>query len=225
MSNNVQHTLKQQVYNQILEDIITKKYPVDYILKEKELSEKYGISKAPVREALIELSMEDIVKSIPRAGYRIVKFTERDIFEATELRLMLELPVLGKIINIISRETLNELRSQEEQFSRIKLQSKVPLDIWWNDNIRFHTALNATAGNGLLNSTLEIIVRRQWRGIAQLFWSGAPNEYLSFKPDTHISLLKAIENKNLNKAQAILSEDILSIRNLFTYSNQSSWAK
>ena len=213
-----EETLKRQIYNRILEDIINKNFPVDYILKEKELSERFGISKAPVREALIELSTEDIVKSIPRAGYRIVQLTEKDIFEATELRLILELPVLDTITNSADRATLHELRTQVEQFNYTKLHSKVPLDTWWNDNINFHVSLSAIAGNSLLTSTLETIIRRQWRAIAQLFWSGDPKHYLSFESTTHITLIKAIEKKNVSKAREILSEDILSIRNMFTYS-------
>lgn len=212
-----EETLKRKVYNLILEDIIYKKYPIDCILKEKELSEKFGISKAPVREALIELCAEDIVKSIPRAGYRIVQFTEKDISEATELRLMLEAPVLEKIINTIRAETVQKLRADVEHFKYAKASSKVPLDTWWNDNISFHVALNALAGNNLLNSTLKLVIRRQWRIIAQLFGREDLADYLVYKPNTHISLLQAIEKKNISKASNILSEDILSIRYLFTY--------
>jgi DNA-binding GntR family transcriptional regulator len=210
-------TLKRKVYNLILEDIIYKKYPVDYILKEKELSEKFGISKAPVREALIELCAEDIVKSIPRAGYRIVQFTEKDISEATELRLMLEEPVLETIINTISPATIQKLRADVEHFKYAKANSTIPLDTWWNDNIHFHVALNALAGNSLLNSTLKLVIRRQWRLIAQLFRREDLADYLVYKPSTHISLLSEIEKKDIGKASDILSEDILSIRYLFTY--------
>ncbi len=212
-----QDTLKRQTYNRILEEIVNKKYPVDYILKEKELAEKFGISKAPVREALIELSMENIVKSIPRAGYRIVHFTEKDISEATDLRLMLELPVLDTIINAISRETLRELKTQEEKVSNSKINTLVPLDTWWNDNIGFHVALNAVAGNNLLTSTLETVLHRLWRAVAQLFWSGDPQDYFKYEPNTHVSLISAIEAKDSKKARAILFDDILSIRELFTY--------
>lgn len=35
-------TLKRQVYNRILEEIVKKKYPMDYILKEKEIAEKFA---------------------------------------------------------------------------------------------------------------------------------------------------------------------------------------
>jgi DNA-binding GntR family transcriptional regulator len=210
-----QDTLKQRIYGRILEEIVTKKYPVDSILKEKELSEKFGVSKAPVREALIELSKENIVKSIPRAGYRIVQFTGKDISEAMELRLILELSVLDTIIGSIRQETLRTLREGVMQFAEVKHRGIVPLDVWWNNNISFHVALNAVAGNSLLTAALESALHRLWRAIAQLFWSGNPEDYLGFEPDTHITLLQAIEKKDAAAARKILSEDILSIRGLF----------
>jgi DNA-binding GntR family transcriptional regulator len=210
-----QDTLKQRVYSRVLEEIVAKRYPVDYILKEKELSEKFGVSKAPVREALIELSKENIVKSIPRAGYRIVQFTGKDISEAMELRRILELSVLDKIINSIRRENLHKLYADVEQNIALLRSGTVSLDIWWDHNIRFHVALNAEAGNSLLASTLESALHRLWRAIAQLFWSGDSKDYLCFEPDKHLALLRAIEGKDSAGARKILSEDIFSIWDLF----------
>jgi DNA-binding GntR family transcriptional regulator len=210
-----QDTLKQRIYSRILEEIVTKKYPVDCILKEKELSEKFGVSKAPVREALIELSKENIVKSIPRAGYRIVQLTGKDISEAMELRLILELSVLETIIGSIRRESLQRLYAEvEENIARMG-GGMIPLDVWWNSNSHFHAALNAEAGNRMLTGALESVLDRLWRAIAQLFWSGDSGEYLGLKPDRHMALLHAIEKKETLEARKILSEDILSIRDFF----------
>ena len=207
-------TLKNRIYNQILEGIIKKSYPLDLILKEKELAEQFKVSKAPVREALNELCKENIVKSIPRAGYRILQYTEKDIREATELRLILELSVLDRIIPLPeeSRETFLETQRLVEESSYAKRNITVPLDIWWNNNCRFHLTLSAIGGNGLLSSTLESVIHREWRGIAQLFWSGDPNDYLSFEPGNHGELLQSIGEGDKKKAKRILTRDILSIR-------------
>ncbi|MDR2247173.1 MAG: GntR family transcriptional regulator [Treponema sp.] len=210
-----QDTLKQQIYNRILEEIVTKKYPMDCILKEKELSEKFGVSKSPVREALIELSKENIVKSIPRAGYRLVQFTGKDISEATELRLILELSVLDAIIGSIPQENLQRLYTDAEKITTLMRHGAASLDVWWNSNIRFHVDLNAEAGNSLLTGTLESVLHRLWRAIAQLFWSGNSGDYLGFEPEKHMALLRAIEEKDSAEARKILFNDIYSIRGLF----------
>jgi DNA-binding GntR family transcriptional regulator len=209
-----QDTIKQRIYNCILEGIITKKYPVDCILKEKYLSEQFGVSKAPIREALIELSKENIVKSIPRAGYRIVRFTGKDISEAIELRCILELSALDTIIDTIRQESLQKLYGEVENNIALMHCGEVPLNVWWDRNIRFHVALNAEGGNSLLTGTLESVLHRLWRAIAQLFWSGDSKDYHRFEPDKHLALLRAIEKKESGEARKILSEDLLSIGGL-----------
>jgi DNA-binding GntR family transcriptional regulator len=210
-------TLKKQVYHRILEGIIKKNYPVDYILKEKELAEQFEISRAPVREALIELCQENILQSIPRAGYRIVRFTEKDIHEATEVRLILELPVLDRIVPGIDEDTCRQLFMLVDETRYAKHGLRVNLETWWHNNIRFHLALNATGGNSLLTDTLDCVLRRQWRIIAQLFWNNAPEDYQNFEADTHASLLNAIRTGDRRQAKKILSGDILSIRKICTY--------
>jgi DNA-binding GntR family transcriptional regulator len=185
---------------------------VDYIIKEKELSEEFAVSKAPVREALIELCKENIVKSIPRAGYRIVQFTEKDIYEATELRLILELPALDTVIPLERREALDKLRAIAEESNFAQRGDLVPLDKWWDNNIRFHLGLSALGGNTLLTSTLEQVIHRLWRVIAQLFWTGNPDNYINFETGNHEALIRAIEAGDKPRAREILSEDVLSIR-------------
>jgi DNA-binding GntR family transcriptional regulator len=210
-------TLKKKVYYRILEGIIKKDYPVDYILKEKELAQQFEISRAPVREALIELCQENIVQSIPRAGYRIVRFTEKDIHEATELRLMLELPVLERIIPGIHEDTLRQLFTLVGETRYTEHGVRVDLETWWHNNIRFHLALNAAGGNSLLTDTLDRILHRQWRIVAQLFRNKAPEDYQNFEAGTHEALLNAIKNGGRKLAKKILSGDILSIRKICTY--------
>jgi DNA-binding GntR family transcriptional regulator len=204
-------SLKKKVYNSILAGIIRKQYPIDTILNEKELSEQFGVSKAPVREALIELSKEDIVRCIPRAGYRIVQFTETDIWEATELRRILELSMLDKIIAQITPAQTAHLYANIEETHRDKTDTTIPLEAWWSNNIHFHLALNAVARNSLLTSTLEQVILRLWRAIAQLFWDENPGDYMGFRYDTHGTLLKAIEAKDKPLAEKILTNDICSI--------------
>jgi DNA-binding GntR family transcriptional regulator len=210
-------TLKEVTYNRILGEIVSKRFPLDYIIKEKELAEKFGISRAPVREALIELSMENIVRSIPRAGYMIVQYTEKDIYEATDLRLMIEVPAIDKIVSNINAENLEKLRNDTILFNESYQKKKVPTDIWWNNNIKFHLAVNAIAGNAMMTSVLETVLQRLWRAIAQLYWSGDPRDYLQIDRGAHVGLLDAIEAKDCDGIREALVEDILSIRNILKY--------
>ena len=65
----MEKSLKDQVYESILEDIFQGNVSPGDILNEKALLEKYHCSKSPVREALMALCADGILKNIPRYGY------------------------------------------------------------------------------------------------------------------------------------------------------------
>ena len=97
----IKESLKNQIYNAILNGILSGEFKPEQILTERELVDKYGCSKAPVREALITLCNDDILRSFPRYGYEnqpaarppISYLSESDtdilIFPAVLLRVLL----------------------------------------------------------------------------------------------------------------------------------------
>ena len=82
--------LKEQIYAKIFEDIIRGEYGPEDVLREKALVEKFHVSKSPVREALIELCKEGVLRSIPRYGYEVLRISDRDVEEIRGYRLILE---------------------------------------------------------------------------------------------------------------------------------------
>lgn len=91
--------LKDQVYEKILDEITEGKYQQNDIITERELIEKYGVSKSPVREALIELCKEDVLESRPRMGYQIRPISIKEISDIVELRIILETAALKKLFS------------------------------------------------------------------------------------------------------------------------------
>ena len=83
-------SLKDAIYNAILESIISQEYRPNQVLNEKTLVEKYGCSKSPVREALVSLCNDNVLRNIPRYGYEVVRLTVEDIQEMLQFRLVLE---------------------------------------------------------------------------------------------------------------------------------------
>lgn len=62
MSENIK--LKDKIYDKVLNEITEGYYQQNQIITERELIEKYGVSKSPVREALIELCNEKCWKAV-----------------------------------------------------------------------------------------------------------------------------------------------------------------
>ena len=73
MAGTTNQSIKELVYEGILNDIILGVYPANSILNERTLVEKYGGSKTSVREALVQLCSEEYSKiRIPASGYYAV---------------------------------------------------------------------------------------------------------------------------------------------------------
>ena len=84
-------SIKETIYASVLKDILDGAYPQDAVINEKTLMEEFGVSKAPVREALVQLCSEGFIKNIPRFGYQLVSITPSEIVEMVEYRKVIEL--------------------------------------------------------------------------------------------------------------------------------------
>ena len=82
-------TLKAQTATLLRHSIISGKIQPGSKLVEREVAESFGISRAPARDALMQLEKEGLVISKPDARY-VIELTERDIVELHQVRLALE---------------------------------------------------------------------------------------------------------------------------------------
>ncbi|WP_418763173.1 GntR family transcriptional regulator [Enterocloster sp.] len=207
-SNNLKITLKDNVYRQVIEMICNGQLQNDDIITEKQLTSHFGISKSPVREALIQLCHDHVLKSIPRCGYQVVTINAKDIHNLTETRLLLELGSLPKIIERITPEQLSELK----ELNRQREKPLIEKDVWssWNRNIEFHLSLVEIANNEYILETMERVLSSCTRAYAQLY-SIEKQAVILPGDDTHAHSLitQAIEAGNLEAAQSLLRMDIL----------------
>ena len=83
-------SLKAEIYEAVLSDIIQGIYKQNEIITEKQLIAKYGVSKSPIRDALIELCKEGVLISHPRYGYEVVRINEKEIRDVVDFRILIE---------------------------------------------------------------------------------------------------------------------------------------
>ena len=117
-------SLADTIHDEILDMVIRlSSDQEDVVLTEGSLVEKFGVSKAPVREALVKLCSEGVLKSVPRYGYIIVRLNERDARDIAQFRLILELSALKEAFPHIRPEDLKPLRCHldESKKSTFKL--------------------------------------------------------------------------------------------------------
>ena len=66
----IANTIRDQVYQLLKNEICEGVYEPGYWLQEKELAQRLRVSRSPVREALLQLSRDGLVKNIPNRGDR-----------------------------------------------------------------------------------------------------------------------------------------------------------
>ena len=199
-------TIKDQVYTSIFEDIIKGKYSSGEILKEKELIERFNVSKSPVREALVQLCSEGVLISRPRFGYEIVRLTRRDIEDILKYRSILEGGALNCSINNITADQIDAL----SELDRKCCSQEAKDDFWihWKYNVEFHLMLMSFYNNEFAYNNLKKAMDTLTRAYAQFYWDKWGN--ISFPKDTknHADIIKSLRGKDIEKAVYFLREDI-----------------
>ena len=118
-------SLTDRIHDSILEMIIKNPSEEEQVLNEKRLMELFGVSKAPVREALIKLCSEGVLRSVPRFGYMVIRMNEQDIRDALRMRVLLETEALETAFPNLEERELAEIRDHVS-----KAASKQNVDVW-----------------------------------------------------------------------------------------------
>ena len=112
-------SLTDRIHDSILEMIIKNPSDEEQVLNEKRLMELFGVSKAPVREALIKLCSEGVLRNVPRFGYMVIRMNEQDIRDALRMRVLLETEALETAFPNLEERELAEIRSRRLRPSRM----------------------------------------------------------------------------------------------------------
>lgn len=111
---NDQQSISEKTFLLLRDAILKGKLVKGEKVNEKELAERIGVSRTPVREALKRLEQADLVVSIPRKYYTIVGLTVEDIIEIVTLRGLLEQQAIITAVPLLHHGDLSEL----EQYVR-----------------------------------------------------------------------------------------------------------
>jgi DNA-binding GntR family transcriptional regulator len=96
-SDLINNSLSNKIAERITQQIITGELKPGEKLVEYTYAQEYGTSRAPVREAFYLLTIEGLVERIPRKGAVVKEYTEAEIIDLLEIRIMLESLAMKRI--------------------------------------------------------------------------------------------------------------------------------
>jgi GntR family transcriptional regulator, rspAB operon transcriptional repressor len=148
-------SLTEMALASIKEAILSKKLEPERMYTEAVLTNELGISRTPVREALIHLASQGLITYFPRKGFQVKSLTVKDVENLFELRVALELSVVGHIASRLTDTCLAEIEKIWDQYVRDMQHGKPAMSI--RANRAFHAGLATLTGNDYLIKALDQI--------------------------------------------------------------------
>jgi DNA-binding GntR family transcriptional regulator len=108
-------SIRAQVYAMIQEEIVALEFKPGQPLSEKELALRYGVSRTPAREALLQLADEGLVEIYPQSGTFVARISVHGVTEAQFIREALECAALRRAID---RFTAADVKRLEDNIAR-----------------------------------------------------------------------------------------------------------
>ena len=202
MAENPKHTMNEQVYASLRDDILSGRYFDGQQLLQKDLAEKYNVSRIPVREALMQLSRDGLVKIIPYKGAVVASFSLDELHEIFEIRYALESLMLRFVVEKITDESAARVRDL-----LIKSTLTPPEERSRSTNWEFHNALYEIAEKPRLLELIRTQYDKVDRYIQMDITLPSVQEY-AFK--SHDAILQACRMKNTVEATVLLHEHMMS---------------
>lgn len=196
--------LSARVYNQIKNLILCNEIMPGQKLHHQHLSERLGVSRTPVREALTRLVQEGYVSFLPNRGFTCKEIRKQEAEELYELREALEAFAVEKAIESLTDEALGELRSKMNAYGR-DVQNRFTRDrLVYDQDLHLHIAQlsgNETLGNMLRHVFERIVLKRRTDGLYDAARGVAAHE-------EHLRLLDAMERRDVREAVRLLRNHV-----------------
>ena len=153
-------SISVQVYEAIRAAITaTNLYEIDESdlrLDERELAARLGVSRTPIREALVRLEHEGLVTSVPRRGYYIARKSKAELIEVIIVWAALESMAARLVSQRASDAAIASLREIFATFDGEKLAAHI--DEYSDANLRFHARIIELSGCDVLRRTADGIL-------------------------------------------------------------------
>jgi GntR family transcriptional regulator of vanillate catabolism len=183
-------------------------------IAELAIVERLGVSRTPIRAALMRLEQEGLLEALPNGGYAVRTFSERDVSDAIELRGTVEgLAARLAAERGASPDVLRQARECLAQIDGVLSQPALDDEAFTRYvtlNEAFHNFLSELAGSDVVARELERVVRLPFASPSGfvVLQANSPQarDMLIVAQDQHRQVLDAIERREGSRAEAIMRE-------------------
>ena len=197
-------SLKDEAYQRIKALILTDTLSGGDMLDIERLTSELGISRTPLREALLMLEQEGLVETIPYKGTFVVDVSKKDVEEIYQVREVLEPLAVRLATPVIPSEELEEmgafLASVGDEIEREDFEHHFESDT------QFHELIVRHCGNEVLQQVLGTLTDRIYR--VRVFSRNQSGYHMKQSFREHCLILDVIMERDAAKAESLMGEHI-----------------
>jgi GntR family transcriptional regulator, vanillate catabolism transcriptional regulator len=183
-------------------------------IAELAIVDRLGMSRTPIRAALMRLEQEGLLEVLPGGGYKVRTFTQRDVADSIELRGTVEgLAARLAAERGVHPSLLGEARECIAEIDALLARPRLndaAFGAYVELNGRFHALLSAMAGSPVIARELERVVSLPFASPSAFVLVQANSErardMLLVAQDQHREVVNAIEQREGGRAEALMRE-------------------
>jgi DNA-binding GntR family transcriptional regulator len=154
-------TTPDLIADTLRDEILRGAFEPGHPLRQEELAERFGVSRLPVRDALLRLEAQGLVNVVPNRGAFVISLTPDEVREIYEMRILLEGDMIERAV---PRMTADHWRRIDAAHAESIRSANGPE--WVEGDWAFHRALYEPAGRPRQLATIE-----QLRGTVVRYWT------------------------------------------------------
>lgn len=194
----VRKPLRQDVYNELVSRIYDHRFAPGAVLRDTELAISLGVSRTPVREALIRLQQDRLVDADVGRGFRVSELQVSEIQQLYPIIWTLEALAL-RSCPAFSDERIRKLKVLNKRLQG----ADTPADIVAGDDA-WHRALLGRCANAELGELIRLLKTRVYRYELAYMRQGA---HVKTSAARHAKIAAALERHRLGEAENLLIEN------------------
>jgi DNA-binding GntR family transcriptional regulator len=179
-------------------------------LKEEELARELGISRTPVREALVMLTAEGLIDAAPNRGATVRSHSAADLDDLYQLRALLEGYATRRAATRLSDETIAGLRTSCERFQGL-LDGQPDMSELVKENLHFHQTILDGACSARLSTMVRQVIELPLVYRSYVWYSP---EQQRISAHYHWQITHALEARDAERAELIMKEHVYEARDL-----------
>ncbi len=196
----------QRAHREIRQRILVGEMPPGAQYLEQELAQMLGMSRTPVREALIRLADEHLVEVRPRHGARVLPVTPEDILEIYELLAELE-GLAGRRMATQGATTAQLAALQEAREKMAAALKTGERSAWFSADQSFHATLVCSCGNTRLVRVVQGLAdQSHWakqQTLAKFVFSERADR-------EHVEIIEAIKAHDADATGRLIQQHLMS---------------